>query len=566
MKKQFNFFSYLLLSLSLIIFACSKDKDEPDNPTDTTEPVSFSASVNSNATDVNGSLTFTDSSTGVSSRQWTFPLGSPATSSDAEVSVTFAHGGPVVATLDLTFNDGTTETKNFPVQIGNELYSRLIFGFEDEAKLGAINSTSGDTWKTWNSSGNEDVTVSVDNTQGANNTPSSLKVVFNQTGNEAQIFTKENNNNPINAELESNTTYTFSFYIKSDDVESITAGQLENLKVVDGEQIQGWKGFVYISPVYLTNEWVKISQVFETGDLSETYTEGRALNAFAQFKFIPETTGTLYIDEISLVEGDQGSFNNPAPKSFNPTVSSNKISVGDSVTFTDNSTGASSRTWSFPGGNPSTSTEASQEVTFAAAGSYTCSVEVSFIDGTTENQEFVIEVGDLGSGKELYDQDFFGFESNSSLASWTLWNSSGNEDVTASIVNDGANGSSYSVQLTVNNDSGNEVQLLSRDTAGVNATLSAGKTYVFSYWAKSTDGVSVSNARVFVGDNNPFTQYFWTDGGISSTSEWVKFSTTFQAQDPFVQDNADNVFVQFTLYPAGSGTLLIDEISLVEIE
>jgi PKD repeat protein len=532
-------------------------------PKPSPETPSFDAEVSASTADANSSITFTDNSTGVTSRKWTFPLGNPATSDAAEVNVTFPHSGPVIATLEITFNDGTTETKDFPLQIGNELYSRQIFGFEDPSKLADIGTTSGATWKTWDSSGGTDnIQVELDNTQGANGTSNSVKVSINTANVEYQLFTKENGADLFNARLESNKTYTFSFYIKG-TLSSINASEVTNQHVVDGETIQAWKNFAWISPTYVSEDWVKISQEFETGDLSEVYSEGAALNAYPQFKFVSEETGVIYIDEVSIQEGAFGN-NNPEPINFDPSVSSTLAEAGQSITFTDNSSGVESRSWSFPGGDPATSTEQSVDVSYAAGGTYTASVEVTFVDGSTQTKDFEITIQQQVSGTELFDQGFWGFEDNTALASWTLWNSSGNEDISKSIANEGYQ-SDKSIQLTFNNSSGSEVQLLSRDVAGVNATLSAGKTYVFSFWSKSDDGVDVSNAQVFVGDNSPWTQYFWTDEGVSATSEWVKFSTTFQAQDPFVEANADNVFVQFKFFPAGTGNLLIDEISLREI-
>ncbi len=58
--------------------------------------------------------------------------------------------------------------------------------------------------------------------------------------------------------------------------------------------------------------------------------------------------------------------------------------IGEAVQFTDLSTGGvTNRTWSFPGGTPSTSTAVSPSVTYASSGTYTVSLTVS--DGVNTN-------------------------------------------------------------------------------------------------------------------------------------------------------------------------------------
>lgn len=565
MNTNLKFIGALLLGVSLSLTSCKKENEGDGGDKG---PIKFEAEVSANSVDVGKSLTFTDKSTGVTSRTWTFPLGTPNSSPDANVDVTFPHEGPVVAKLEVTFHDGRKQIKDFPIQVGKEKYSRLIFGFEGSSELDNINSQEGATWKKWSASGNaSDITVSVDKTQGVNNTPSCLKVVLNKTGVESQIFTKENENLPINAELESNKTYTFSFYIKG-DVESITAGQLENLQVIDGNETQAWKGFVWISPVWVSDEWVKISQVFTTDDLSTAYTGGKALNVFTQFKFIPDATGTVYIDEISLKEGDFGN-NNPEPLKFvEPVQSSAKIAKGGEVTFTDKSLGVKSRTWTFNGGAPNSSTEREQKVTYATIGNHTGTLEVTLNDNSTKTYNFSVEVVSSITGTELYNQDIFGFEGADPLTdNWTLWNSSGGTEVTMAVAGGGASGTSKALKISFNGiPTGKETQLLTRDAMGINASLTAGKSYEFSFWAKA-DGVDVSAAEIFVGDNDPWTQYYWTNADFPSGTGWVKFVTTFQAQDPFDATKADNVYPQLKFLPSiGTGDLYLDNFSILELD
>ena len=78
---------------------------------------------------------------------------------------------------------------------------------------------------------------------------------------------------------------------------------------------------------------------------------------------------------------------------FDTGVSANQTIVGESIVFTDYSVGVVSRSWNFPGGIPSTSSEQQVEVSFSELGSIICTIENTFSDGITESVEIYIEVG-----------------------------------------------------------------------------------------------------------------------------------------------------------------------------
>ncbi len=541
----------LLLGFVLAFSSCKKD-DDPE-PVDMKEEISFDAEVSATMTEADQAITFTDHSTGVTSRSWTFPGGTPATSTAEKVDVSFSREGPVICSIEVMFHDGTTDTKSFTVQVGNELYARTIFGFEDRDRVG-------EAWKQWSASGNMDISMEVDGSQGADGTSACLKVNLINTSVESQIFTKENTE-AYNAILESNKTYTCSFWIKG-DVTKIHSLAVNNLWTVNGEVVQAFNNFVWISPVWTSDEWVKISKVFETGDLSETYNEGKALNAFPQFKFVPESSGIIYVDEISIKEGDFGTHI-PEPVMLDAQVSSNQVEVGATLVFTDNSTGVQSRIWTFPGGEPSTSTDREVSVAFAAEGQVTCALEVTFVDETVQRMDFLIDVVALQQGEELYDRDVFGFEdAMKALDNWTIWHASGNEDLSVTVdESQGANGTAKCMKVTINN-TGSESQILSRDS-DLNAALTSGKVYTFSFWIKGEESMVLDGAEIFVGDNDPWTQYFWQKP-LEVTADWQEVSFTFQADDPLEQAKADNVYTQFKIIPAAKGVIYIDEVSLLE--
>lgn len=68
------------------------------------------------------------------------------------------------------------------------------------------------------------------------------------------------------------------------------------------------------------------------------------------------------------------------------------VADGGSVKFIDLSLGVKNRLWTFPGGSPATSEEPEIEVVFAEPGDVIVTLEIEYVDGTTESMEFPITV------------------------------------------------------------------------------------------------------------------------------------------------------------------------------
>ena len=250
--------------------------------------------VSAYQTNADEPIIFKDNSNSVASRVWTFPGGTPNTSTDDEVSVAFSQEGPVLCTLEVTFLNGITDTQEINIQVGTEQYVRSVFGFEDATLAAYI-------WESWISNGTDAMVFSVEHApgEGANHTDGFAKIVINQAHVESQLFTKGKTGFP-NAVLQSNKTYEFSFWIKSENYNQVTAAEVSNLS-----EEQSWKNFAWYSPIpEVTNEWSFKTVTFQTGDLTQVYSEGRANNAWTQFKFIQPGIGTIFIDEISLKESE----------------------------------------------------------------------------------------------------------------------------------------------------------------------------------------------------------------------------------------------------------------------
>jgi len=288
MKKSIIYCLSAFLMIILLI-RCNKDEVEVIKFEATTNAIESSDGTYS--VDVDEAILFTDWSTGVDSRTWTFPGGTPATSTEEEVSVTFSTPSTVSCTLEVMFTDGTTNSKEFVVVVGGgavdpsaEAFSnRDAFSFEDPAIVDQV-------WAKWENDGAADMTV-ID-TDGANGTSNSLKVSFTTAG-EVQIFTNQSTLN-VNASVDKTKKYIFSFWAKASETTTITAA-LENP--------EPWVSFLW-QEQEIGTDWVKYS--FDIDPSTREY-DGTADNVYVKVKMVPENASTeIWFDEFSLREMEIG--------------------------------------------------------------------------------------------------------------------------------------------------------------------------------------------------------------------------------------------------------------------
>lgn len=178
------------------------------------------------------------------------------------------------------------------------------------------------------------------------------------------------------------------------------------------------------------------------------------------------------------------------------------IKIGNQVTFSiDGLAGdPDSYSWTFEGGTPATSTEASPKVTFdkrMIGAKVTCTLKRN-ADGATKVLENTYIIGNYPVFRTLpdYDVDNSGFEA-ANLGGWIAWTNKGAaKNEIFSIAENGANGTAHCLkvdvsQLTLDAD-GEFADLFPRDAWACNAHLEAGKTYELSYWVNG-DGWAGDN-------------------------------------------------------------------------
>lgn len=229
------------------------------------------------------------------------------------------------------------------------------------------------------------------------------------------------------------------------------------------------------------------------------------------------------------------------------------------VQFTSASTGnPSSFNWTFPGGNPSSSTEANPLVTYAEAGVYDVTLEVSNASGSdTEIEANLIEIQDEPLASFIYETDQLEatFESTSTGGAqsffWDFGDGSGfsfNENPVYEYAQNGT----YTVVLTASNDCGS-----SEITQEVTILADA----VPSFTSQAQVGCQPFTVQYF-NNSEHADSYLWTfEGGTPATSTDAEPSVVYAEPGQFdvtlVATNAGGSFTELkeqfiTVNPIGT--------------
>lgn len=94
---------------------------------------------------------------------------------------------------------------------------------------------------------------------------------------------------------------------------------------------------------------------------------------------------------ISCEENEREVYLYSKPQ-LNATSTETSIKQGETVTYTDASTKVRALKWTFKGGVPSTSFDPSVVVNYPKGGIYIATLDITFIDNTTEKKEFEVNV------------------------------------------------------------------------------------------------------------------------------------------------------------------------------
>ena len=368
----------IIFSLSLLFTACEED-DTFRTEVNGFEPGVASAQVTANP---NNALeyTFTDLSTKVRSRAWTFAGGNPASSTDSIVTVTYTYGGEWDATLNVTHVDNTVGVEVFQIAVdGPDAPASLPYTGEafaipgtfeaEDYNLGAEGLAYFDT-----DAGNNAITAGSSVYRSDNDAEGNVDVQVNDPGVTNIGWTAGGEWLNYSVNVASAGTYSIDFVMASDP-----GGASVELSRISGTD----------------TTFIAASGDFQTTGGWGTYASFKvaaSLSAGEQLWHLVFTGGATNLDKITVIEGE------PVidPK-VDAEASSLLINEGETVTFTDNSTVVDTRTWTFEGGDPATSSDQEVTVTYATPGTYEAKIDINHTDGSAGSQTFEVVVRALGA-------------------------------------------------------------------------------------------------------------------------------------------------------------------------
>jgi PKD repeat protein len=259
------------------------------------------------------------------------------------------------------------------------------------------------------------------------------------------------------------------------------------------------------------------------------------------------------------------------------------ICAGQSVEFSDDSYhNVTSRTWSFDGGSPASSTDAEPTVTYNTPGVYNVSLEVS--DGSnTENEtksNYIIVLSDPGSSLP-YSEDFESISAIPDNENWMVYDQSGSDPwILTSTA--GSQGSQKSAKLlNYNNAESSDDELISGtiDLSGVDPNDDMIFTFDYAYrkrtssndeWLKfyiskdcgetwvlrknihddDLSSVTASSSYTPAGDDD------WYTVDITNISSSY-YEADFRFKFVFESDNGNNIYIDnINMYPSSMSDLV----------
>jgi PKD repeat protein len=201
-------------------------------------------------------------------------------------------------------------------------------------------------------------------------------------------------------------------------------------------------------------------------------------------------------------------------------ASPNPACVGETVFFTNQSTGpVTSRTWSFPGGTPATSTQINPTVTWATPGVKNVTLTVNGPGGNNSSSQTItvlpLPVANFTSSVSGLTVNFNNTSTNATSFEWNFGDGGGSNEENPSYTYTEAG--TYVVTLIVSNDCGTATRILTINTAPT-ADFEAEATEGCAPFVASFQNRSSANA---------VTLQWQFPGGVPSTSTQQNPTVTY---------------------------------------
>lgn len=332
------------------------------------------ANFTANATNIcpNMTVQFTDqSSLNPTSWSWSFPGGTPATSTAQNPSVTYASAGTYNVTLTVTNANGNdSEVKSSYITVSGTQTLPLVEGFENATFLPAnwVMEDAGMDNITWER-----------NTSVGGFSASAACAYFDNYSNDVSGLRDEMLTPKYDLSSLSTCTLTFDVaYARYNATYSDTLAALISTDCGTTWTQIYMKGGTTLAtrPDLTTGAFVPTSTQWRTETINLNTYAGQG-NVLVKFQNRGRYGQMLYLDNINI-QGTTATLPNAA---F--TAGATSICAGSTVTFNDQSTGSpTSWSWSFPGGTPSTSTSQNPIITYNTAGTYNVTLTVTNANGS----------------------------------------------------------------------------------------------------------------------------------------------------------------------------------------
>ncbi|HRJ34782.1 MAG TPA: PKD domain-containing protein [Flavobacteriales bacterium] len=321
---------------------------------------------------VGQTVTFTDLTSGTPTAwNWSFAGGTPATSTQQNPTVTYNTAGTYNVTLTATNANGTNSvTKTAYITVSNQQALPLTEGFETSFVPAG--------WYNMDAMG--DGTVWQATTSASGFSTSTACSVFDNYNNDVSGTRDELWTPKYNFSGYTSITMTFDVaYARYSATYSDTLAVMISTDCgVTWTQV-----FMKGGTTLATNGGANVTTLFIPTN-TQWRTETLNLNTFIgsqnvviAFQNRGRYGQPIFLDNINI----SGVMPSLPTASF--TGSPTSVCPGQTVNFTNTSTGATTYNWSFPGGTPATSTATNPSVTYATPGTYSVTLTASNGAGTT---------------------------------------------------------------------------------------------------------------------------------------------------------------------------------------
>jgi len=324
-------------------------------------------------------VTYTPSQTsGISAYSWSFPGGTPATSTAVNPTVTYPTAGTYNASLTVTASSNgatypKTKTNYITVNTNTTVSLPISEGFVSAtfppAGWTIVNDGATGTWTRSNSVGR------------APTAGNSLRFDnYNlESGTDEMRLPKADIAAYSSAQLVFDVAYAPYNTVYFDGLQVLVSTNCGNTFTT----VYSKSNTTLATANATTNSFSPTTAQWRSETVDLTPFVGNS-SVWIVFKNNGGNGNNLYIDNINIT----GISGTPVTPVASFTSTSQTVCAGQSVTYTSTSTNnPTSYSWSFPGGTPSTSTSASQVVTYAAAGTYNVSLTATNAGGSNASNQ-----------------------------------------------------------------------------------------------------------------------------------------------------------------------------------